>query len=368
MRTTIIFRYLFRELVTPFLLGLTVFVFILVMSQILRLNELIIVYGVGLWSVIKLVFYLMISFLAISIPIAFLFSVIMLFGRLSSDSELTALKASGFSVFQLLMPVLLFSAGVCFFCLYLTLHLESWGARSSRALVFDIGKNKALVGVKEGVFNDDFFGLVLYTDKVDSKDKTLEHVFLYDERDRNRPVSVIADKGMILSSTDLPSVYLVLHGGSIHTFSKDHASVQKISFDRYTINLSIDEMLKVDTKEKPHWLPLEKLQKRISEEETKGNKKLALEFRVEYHRKFAVAFASLILAILGISLGIRPSRAARSLSFVYTIILVGIYWGLYINARHLATSGVLHPAFAMWSPNLIFTFLAGILLIRASRK
>src|SRR3989338_221600 len=100
MRTTIVFRYLFQELVTPFFLGLTVFVFILVMSQILRLNELIIVYGVGLWTVMNLVFFLMISFLAISIPIAFLFSVIMLFGRLSSDSELTAMKASGFSVVQ----------------------------------------------------------------------------------------------------------------------------------------------------------------------------------------------------------------------------------------------------------------------------
>ncbi len=368
MRTTIIFRYLFRELVSPFFLGLSVFVFILVMSQILHLNELIIVYGVGLWTVFKLIFYLTISFLAISIPIAFLFSVIMLFGRLSSDSELTALKASGFSVFQLLMPVVLFSVLVCFFCLYLTLYLESWGARSSRALIFDIGKNKALVGVREGAFNDDFFGLVLYTDKVDTKEKTLEHVFLYDERDKSRPVSVVAEKGMILSSSDLPSVYLVLHQGSIHTFSQDHAAVQKISFDRYTINLSIEEMLKVDTKEKPHWLPLETLQQRISEEETKGNKKLALEFRVEYHRKFAVAFASFILAILGISLGIRPTRAVRSLSFVYTIILVGIYWGLYINARHLAISGVLSPALAMWSPNLIFTLLAGALLVRTSRK
>ena len=368
MRTTIIFRYLFRELVTPFLLGLTVFAFILVMSQILRLNELIIVYGVDLWTVIKLVFYMMISFLAISIPIAFLFSVIMLFGRLSSDSELTALKASGFSVFQLLVPVLLFSIGVCFFCLSLTLHLEAWGARASRALIFDIGKNKALVGVKEGVFNDDFFGLVLYADKVDSQDKTLEHVFLYDERDKSRPVSVIADKGMILSSSDLPAVYLVLHGGSIHTFSKDHTSVQKISFDRYTINLSIEEMLKVDTKEKPHWLTLERLEQRISEEEAKGNKKMALEFRAEYHRKFAVAFASLILAVLGISLGIRPTRAVRSLSFVYTIALVGIYWGLYMNAKNLATSGLLPPALAMWSPNLIFSILAGIFLIRTSRK
>ena len=106
---TIIFRYLFRELITPFFLGLSVFIFILIMSQILRLNELIIVYGVGIGTVLRLMFYLLIGFLAISIPIALLFSVLMVFGRLSSDSEITALKASGFSILQLAMPVLLFS-------------------------------------------------------------------------------------------------------------------------------------------------------------------------------------------------------------------------------------------------------------------
>lgn len=367
MQISIVSRYLFRELLGPFFLGLFVFVFILIMSQILRLNELIIVHGVGVLTVLKLVFYLLMSFLAVSIPIALLFSVLMLLGRLSVDSELTALKASGFSLFQLVIPILAFSVIVSLFCLYLTVHLEAWGARSYRKVVFDIGKNKATVGLKEGVFNDAFWGLVLFADKIDPKEKTLEHVFLYDERDGNKPVSVIAEKGALISSEDLPSVFLVLQDGAIHSSAKDPASIQKISFDRYTINLSVDETLQMDTKEKAKWLSLEELEERILEEEHKGDLKKAREFKAEYHRKFSIAFVSIIFAILGISLGIKPTRAVRSLSFIYTIVLVGLYWMAYINMHHLAVSGILTPWLAMWLPNFLFLVLAIFLLFRANR-
>lgn len=366
--TPIIFRYLFKELIAPFFLGLSVFVFILVMSQFLRLNELIIVHGVGIFAVFKLIFYLITSFLAISIPIALLFSVLMLFGRLSADSELTALKASGFSVYQLVVPVLLFSCLVCVFCLYLTLYLEAWGARSYRREVFDIGKNKATVGIKEGVFNDDFFGLVLYTDKVDPKEKTLSHVFIYDERDKDRPVSVTSTQGTLVSSEDLPSVYLVLNRGSIYSSSKDTASVQKIDFEKYTINLSLDEDLTQDTKEKAKWLSLERLKERSAEEEKSGDIRRAREYSIEYHRRFAIAWVSLIFAIMGISLGIKPSRSVKSLSFVYTILLVGAYWVFFINMHNIAVSGHISPMVSVWIPNVVFFLLAIYLLYRANKR
>lgn len=364
----IVFRYLFKELISPFFLGLCVFIFILVMSQILRLNELIIVHGVGIWVVGKLMFYLLMSFLAVSIPIALLFSVLMVFGRLSIDSELTALKASGFSLFQLVLPILSFAVIVSIFCLYLTLSLEAWGARSYRKVVFDIGKNKATVGLKEGVFNDAFWGLVLYADKINTKEKTLEHVFLYDERDKDRPISVVAERGALISSEDLPSVFLILNNGTIHSSGKEQETIQKIHFDRYQINLSIEEMLQEDTKEKAKWLTIGRLKERIDEEEKKGNVKRAREFRAEYHRKFSIAVVSIIFAILGISLGIKPTRAVRSLSFIYTIILVGLYWAFYINMHHLAVSGVLSAWFAMWLPNFMFLAIALFLLYRANRR
>lgn len=367
VRAPIIFTYILTELVAPFFIGLTVFIFILVMSQVLRLNELIIVHGVGIGSVLKLVFYLLTTFLAISIPIALLFSVLSLFGRLSADSEMIALRASGFSLTQLAFPVLVFSAIVSVFCLFLTLHLEAWGARSYRALVWQIGKSKATVGIKPGAFNDDFFGLVLYTDRSDASEKTLENVFIYDDRDKTSPVSVVAKKGKVVSSENLSSVFLILYDGSLHSTKPDYSSIQKINFESYTINLSLDEVLKVDTKEKPQWLSLGRLKERIAEEEHKGNLEKARSYKSEYHRKFSVAFANFIFAILGIAFGMTPTRMVRSGSFVYTLLFVGAYWTVYLAGRSLTIKGFFPPVVAMWLPNGLFLILSGFLLHRTSR-
>lgn len=367
LRTPIVFKYILSELIAPFFLGLSVFIFILVMSQVLRLNELIIVHGVGIGSILKLVFYLLTAFLAVSIPIALLFSVLSLFGRLSADSEITALKASGFSSTQLALPVLVFSAIVSAFCLFLTIHLEAWGARSYRALVWQIGKNRATVGIKPGSFNDDFFGFVLYTDKVDPSEKTLENVFIYDDRDKTSPVSVVAKKGRLISSENLSSVFLVLYDGSLHSTKSDYSSIQKIHFESYTINLSLDEVLKIDTKEKPQWLSLPRLKERIVEEEKKGDLAKARTYKAEYHRKFSIAFANFIFAILGIALGITPARTVRSGSFAYTLFFVGAYWTVYLTGRSLAVKGILPPLPAMWFPNVLFLSFSGLLLYRTSR-
>ncbi len=367
MRQRIIFRYLFSELIVPFFLGLSVFVFILMMSQILKLNELIIVYGVDFWSVLKLIFYLMTAFLAISIPIAFLFSVLSLFGRLSQDSEIIALRASGFSLIQLSTPVIIFSFIVTVFCLFLTLHVEAWGASSYKKLVWTIGKNKATIGIKSGVFNDDFFGLVLYTDKVDPTEKTMQNVFLYDSRDHSNPVSVVAKTGALISSEDLPEVFLVLKEGIIHATGENQQSFQKIHFETYTINLSIDESLKVDIKEKPRRLPLAILKQRIEEEEKKGNTPNFRVYKTEYYRKFAVAFAGLVFGLLGISLGIKPTRSVKSGSFIYTILFVGAYWTLLMVGHTLAVKDWLSPMLGMWLGNILFFGLAIFLLYRTNR-
>lgn len=368
LRRGIVFRYIFRELVVPFFLGLAVFVFILMMSQILRLNELIIVYGVGLWSVMKLIFYLLTAFLAVSIPIALLFSVLSLFGRFSADSEIIALRASGFSPLQLTWPVLVFAGIVSLFCLFMTLHVEAWGARSYRFLVWEIGKNKATIGIKPGMFNDDFFGLVLYTEGINEEERTLQHVFIYDNRDPSGPLSVVAKQGALISSEDLPEVFLVLQDGVIHSSTTDYQSLQKIHFDKYTINLSIDEILKVDRKEKPKRFPFWLLKQRIKEEEEKKNVANVRVYRAEYHRRFAVAFASLVFALLGVSLGIKPARSVKSGSFVYTLIFVGAYWTVVMIGHSFAIRGWIYPGIAMWLANFLFLSFSIRLLYRSSYR
>jgi lipopolysaccharide export system permease protein len=104
-----LYRYLIKELLPSFLLGLMGFTFILLTGRILQLTELFVNKGVPLGYILRLLYFLLPSFLVLTIPMATLLSVLLAFNRLSSDNEITALKASGVSLYQMIPPVLVFA-------------------------------------------------------------------------------------------------------------------------------------------------------------------------------------------------------------------------------------------------------------------
>jgi lipopolysaccharide export system permease protein len=105
----IIDRYLIRDLIPPFFLGIFIFTFVLLMSQILRLMELIVNKGVSVVTLVQLIFFLMPSILVLALPMSVFLSTLVTFGRWSAENELTALKSGGISLFRLSLPVFLFS-------------------------------------------------------------------------------------------------------------------------------------------------------------------------------------------------------------------------------------------------------------------
>ena len=107
----IIDRYVWKELLVPFLLGIFVFTFLLLLDKIFDLTDLIINKGVPIPLVILLLTYILPAFLVLTIPIGFLLAILVAFGRLSADMEIVALKASGVSPLRLLRPVLVFAVG-----------------------------------------------------------------------------------------------------------------------------------------------------------------------------------------------------------------------------------------------------------------
>jgi len=98
--------YIIREITSLFLLGIAIFTLILLMGRLIKLTDMVISRGVPLGDVSRMIIYLMPSFLVFTIPMAFLLAVLLAFGRLSADNEITVLKAGGISLAQLMPPVL----------------------------------------------------------------------------------------------------------------------------------------------------------------------------------------------------------------------------------------------------------------------
>ena len=125
--------------------------------KFLRLSEFIIVRGVPPTVVVQMVVFMTISFLPACIPISLLFSILLTYGRLSSDSEVVALKASGLHLGHLLVPAIILSVFVAVTSAYVSFYAAPWGNRSFEILYTKLASTKAASYIQEGTFAEGFF-------------------------------------------------------------------------------------------------------------------------------------------------------------------------------------------------------------------
>src|ERR1700722_9180435 len=195
LRAKTALRYIFFEMLPGFFMGVIVFVSIMLLFQALRLTEFILIHGVKVETILRMMMYVSISMLPVILPMSLLFSVLLTYTRLSQDSEIVALKSVGLSMRELAFPALLLAVVGCILSAETSFFLGPWGNRQFEVLIHDLSRQKMGASIKEGVFSEGFFDLVVYANKVDSKIGKLQDVFIYDERDPKAPVTIIAREG-----------------------------------------------------------------------------------------------------------------------------------------------------------------------------
>ena len=145
-------RYIVRELVSPFGLGVTLFTFFLVLDRIYNLTELVITKGVPFHLVLQLLVFMLPSFLAHTLPMALLVAVLLAGGRLAGDLEIVACKAAGVSLLRLFRPAFLAGLAVATSTALLTLVVNPLASKEFQSQLFTILKTRAVTGLKERVF------------------------------------------------------------------------------------------------------------------------------------------------------------------------------------------------------------------------
>lgn len=356
--------YIFWEMLPSFILGNLLFIFILLMFQVLRLSDSIISQGIPISMVGQLMFYLSISFLPACLPISLLFSILLTYGKLSSDSEIVAFKSLGLHLGHLLVPALGLSGIVAAFSAYIGFIGAPWGNRSFEVLITKIVTTKAASTIQEGVFSEGFFDLVLYAGKVDSQKGFLEKVFIYDERDNQAPLSVIAKRGRVFATDEnffTKGVSLELQDGHIHrNTEKDYT---KVKFDTY--RMSLVGKSGYEAKEKsPQSLTYRDIQDELEKPGiTVESKRM---YTIEFHKRMAISVACLIFGILGVGAGTFTNRrTVKASGFLVTIVTMTSYWMLYLVGESMARQGDIPPSIAMWAANFIFFFVGLWTLKRA---
>ena len=152
-------------------------IFILLMFQALRLAESFIVHGVAASLLGKMTLLMALSFVPTALPVAFLFAVLVGFGRLSSDSELVALKACGVSTMRMTISISFFAAIVVAVSIVLNVNWIPWGEREFKTTLIRVTNTKIVSSIKEGTFTTGFYDLLIFADKVDPKNPSPEPRF-----------------------------------------------------------------------------------------------------------------------------------------------------------------------------------------------
>lgn len=363
----IINRYLFRELAISFSLGLSVFTFTLLMDRIRKLTELVVNKGVPLSSILELLIYILPSFFAVTIPMAILLAVLVTFSRLTADNEITALKASGVSLYGLLPPVIISSLIGVIMTTYIMVSLLPYGNQAFRNLLFNIVRTRASVAIEAGIFNDTFDGLVIFVKEMPSP-KELNEIFISDVRDPKEPYTIIAKKGAFVSDPSSFRVILKLWDGSLHSQRKDTASYNRANFDSYDLNLNLDRNLTTETRiqKGSREMTLPELMAKIDDYKREG--KNYYIWLVDLHKKFSIPFACLIFGIIGTPLGLLTKKSGRLGGFAISIGVIMVYYIFISAGEKLSIEGKIHPFFAMWTPNIIFGAAGLFLFDRASRS
>ncbi|MDP8222145.1 MAG: LPS export ABC transporter permease LptF [Candidatus Lernaella stagnicola] len=366
-----LFRYLVFEVLGPFVIGLVILSFVLLMFQLLKLTELIVSYGVALADIGLLLAYIFPPFFTFTIPMSFLLAVLLAVSRLSSESEITAMKAGGIGLVQLYPPILFLSIVMAVATAFLALYADPWGKAGFKNMLIELGRQKATVAIVEHVFNDSLEDMTLYVHHLVPEEDKMEGIFLADQRQQDAPIIVTAALGRLLDSGREDTLLLELEDGVVHRTDPGEPGVyETVQFRTYRIQVDLGEVMGGGDKLRHTYLEMDMGELAAYVASLEGTDKDYERRRAwtEYHRRIAMPFVCLAFGLIALPLGISPPRSGRSRGFSTSIVVLCVYYLLFRAGENMGWKGLVHPAVAMWVPNVLMVAFGAYLLQRKANE
>jgi LPS export ABC transporter permease LptG/LPS export ABC transporter permease LptF len=354
-------RYITRELVLPFLLGLVVFTFLLMIQPLADYSEQLIAKGVSWGTVGRVLLTLIPQALAITIPIALLIGLLIGLGRLSADRETVAMQACGISTYRLLRPVMLLAALCWGVTSYIMIEAVPTANQTFREIVFGVISARAENEIKPRVFFEDFPNRVLYVGDAPAGGGWRE-CFLADTARPDQPTVFTAEACRLVIDRDKRTVDLVFQRGARHAATlSDPAKYEVARFAELILGLDPNTVFRAtDILKGDNEMTIPELEQRVRELAAQG---LSTHGPwMAYHRKFALPFACLVLAVIGLALGVQHGRGGKLAAFVPGIGVVFVYYVIQYLGQQMAKGQVVSPWLAVWAPNLVLG-AAGVVLL-----
>lgn len=413
----ILSRYILREHLGPFLFAFFTITFLLIIDFVPKIVNHILDKDLPLSIVFELVGLNLAWMIALSVPMAVLVATLMAFGRLTSDFEITALKASGVNLLRIMLPLLAAGGVITVAMIGFNDKILPDLNKRARSLRSDIARMRPTLVFRSGIFISDIPGYLILIDKVDHSTSRVEGVRITETKDPSKPQIIIADYGFLEVTDKGKNMRFTLYDGELHSLDvEDPDNYHKVDFEKQVVNIvgvvseldrsdtdyrtdremSIEQMeANVDRAEAAIKPFRERINKALagkfdylfsdsfafaasdtivdsaalsyvrgeaealmrhlarSKQQIEAQRRMGNKYKIEIYKKYSIPAASLAFILIGAPLGVVSRRGGMGMAIAISILLFTVYWAFLIGGEDLADRGLMSPFWAMWSANIL---------------
>src|ERR1700716_191617 len=363
-------RVISRELLVNVLFAIVVLSLVLVVGNIFRkLLPLLVNHDVPVEYLLSFIAYVLPFSLIFTIPWGLLTAILLVFGRLSADNELTALRCNGVSIARICHPLAPLAFVCTAICLWLNVQVAPAAQEKLRSTIFDLATRDPMALFGSDQVIDQFPGRKIYVGKKEGN--KLENITVFELDQKSMPMRVtFARTGMLEADLENKRILMHLYNARYQQRDeKDPTDLRKIkdgiSMTEGTLPISLEELYEKE-KKKPSRSALSIAQ--LLDQLKSANARERSASRTEINKRFSFPFSCLAFAVIAVPLGVTAHRRETSIGFAMGLIVAITYFLFVILGDTLRANPRVHPELLVWFPNVLFLVLGAFLFRRLARQ
>ncbi len=364
-KLTILDRYILLQVLEIFIMGIVIFTSIIFASDtFITLIKQITLYGIPFNIAMMIVLLNLPQVFVMAIPMSVLFSTVMTLNRLSLSSEITVMRACGIGINRIAKPIFIFAAAMSLLTFLINETIVPVTNSQSKTLaVWALGQKNIPNGKQNFTFKEikqdenghKVMKRLFFVQKCE--DNTLKNVSVVDFSDP-KTIQVVQSQ----TGKTSPSGWQ-FNRGAAYTMNKDEKVLNTTWFDQSVVDFGMDVKDAMSDEEATQYNVIA-LWKYIENNAKKHDAKTHSIFKIELHNKFAFPFTTIVLVLLGVPLAITPPRVRYNRGFLFSILIIFLYYLLRALSLSFGENMAVSPFLAAWIPNFILIILGSILYYR----
>lgn len=375
-------RYVCRQVLSTSIFGVGILSVVLVLGQVFKsLLELLINHNAPLDLILSFIAYIVPFSLTFTIPWGFLTAILLVFGKMSAENELIALRSSGISIPRTCVTVFLLAAVFAGICLWINIDVAPRAQVKMKDALSNIATNNPLAMFGSDKVINEFPGRKIYIEQNDGPE--LRNIVVYEMDEESFPIRVVfARRGVLKTDPEHSQLLLHLFDAQYEERNaEDPTNLMKISLGNTaketTFPISLQELYdKAKKKKGLSTMTVSELQDRLKQNQSKtvakgDEKQRASEqsaAKTEVSKRFSFSLASFAFALIGVPLAITAHRKETTAGFLLSLVVAFVYFIFILIADALKENPKAHPELLIWLPNVLFIGLGLWLFYKLSRK